>query len=179
MPDLVIPNLVKENLKVLFIGINPGTRSAAVGHHFAGRSNRFWKFLFESGLTPVKLTGELDYRMLDWDYGITNLVHRSTVTAAELSRKEMKEGAESLLLFILEYRPKIAAFLGKDIYRYCIRAAGIGHPEEFHWGLQTTGIVEGVTDFVLPNPSGLNRMPIGEQLEFYRELNRITANNRE
>jgi TDG/mug DNA glycosylase family protein len=174
MPDLVIPNLVKNDLKILFVGINPGMRSAAAGHHFAGRSNRFWKFLFESGLTPVKLSGELDYRMLDLDYGITNLVHRPTATAAELSREEMKEGARSLLLFILKYRPRMAVFLGKDIYRYYMREAGTGHPVEFHWGLQQAATVEGVTDFILPNPSGLNRMPIGEQLEFYRELNRIT-----
>jgi len=50
----VLPNLIKPDLKILFVGINPGTRSAEVGHHFAGRSNRFWKFLFESGLTPIK-----------------------------------------------------------------------------------------------------------------------------
>lgn len=173
MSDLLIPNLIKKDLKVLFIGINPGTRSAAVGHHFAGRSNRFWKFLFETGLTPVKLAGELDHRMLDFSYGITNLVHRSTATAAELSREEMKEGAKSLLLFILEYRPKVAAFLGKDIYPYYIRAANTSYPVEYHWGFQPEVIVPGVMNFVLPNPSGLNRMPIAEQLEIYQELNRI------
>lgn len=172
MSDPVIPNLVKNDLQILFIGINPGTRSAAVGHHFAGRSNRFWKFLFESGLTPVKLQGELDYRMLDYGFGITNLVHRSTATAAELSREEMKEGAKNLLLFILEYRPKVAAFLGKDIYRYYLRAAGMARAE-ISWGLQPGETVSGVTDFLLPNPSGLNRMPIQDQLAIYRELNHI------
>jgi TDG/mug DNA glycosylase family protein len=169
MPDLVIPNLVNHDLKILFVGINPGTRSAAVGHHFAGRSNRFWKFLYESGLTPMKLAGELDYRMLELGYGITNLVHRSTATAAELNREEMKEGAKNLLLFILEYRPKVAAFLGKDIYRYYARGAG-KELMEFQWGLQPGETVPGVIDFVLPNPSGLNRIPIPNQLEIYRML---------
>ena len=173
MAELVIPNLVRQDLKILFIGINPGTRSAAVRHHFAGRSNRFWKFLFESGLTPEKLSGELDQRMLEFGYGITNLVHRSTATAAELGREEMKEGARDLLLFIMEYRPKVAAFLGKDIYRYYTKAANIGHTREYDWGLQPVTPVQGVADFVLPNPSGLNRMPLGEQLEFYRGLQRI------
>jgi TDG/mug DNA glycosylase family protein len=173
--DLLIPNLIGNDLKVLFVGINPGTRSAQVGHHFAGRSTRFWKLLFEAGLTPVKLTGELDYRMLDFGYGITNIVHRSTATAAELSREEMKEGANSLLLFILEYRPKIAAFLGKDIYRYYTRAAGTGRSVDFHWGLQPAAMIQGVTDFLLPNPSGLNRMPFGTQLEIYRKLKELLS----
>jgi TDG/mug DNA glycosylase family protein len=175
MADLLIPNLVKKNLEILFVGINPGTRSAVVGHHFAGRSNRFWKFLFEAGLTPVKLSGELDHQMLEFGYGITNLVHRSTAKAAELSREEMKEGAQSLLLFILEYQPKVAAFLGKDIYRYYIRAANPKYPMKFHWGVQPGVTVRGVTDFVLPNPSGLNRIPIEEQLEIYRELKKIIS----
>lgn len=176
MSNPVIPNLVKKGLQILFVGINPGTRSAAVGHHFAGRSNRFWKFLLEAGLTPVKLSGDLDYRMLDYGFGITNLVHRSTATAAELSREEMKEGAKNLLLFILEYRPKVAAFLGKDIYRYYLRAVGM-RQAEVSWGLQPVETVPGVTDFLLPNPSGLNRMPIGDQLDIYRELNRIIHNS--
>jgi G:T/U-mismatch repair DNA glycosylase len=38
-------------LRVLFVGINPGVRSAITGHA-AGYSNRFWKLLFESGLLP-------------------------------------------------------------------------------------------------------------------------------
>ena len=35
----VLPDLIESDLKILFIGINPGTRSAEVGHHFAGRPN--------------------------------------------------------------------------------------------------------------------------------------------
>ena len=41
---------IRHGVRVLFVGINPGVRSATVGHHFAGPSNRFWKLLYESGL---------------------------------------------------------------------------------------------------------------------------------
>ena len=41
---------------VLFVGINPGVRSAKTGHHFAGYSNRFWKLLSDSRLAPVPIT---------------------------------------------------------------------------------------------------------------------------
>ncbi len=167
--DLVIPNLIQHDLKVLFVGINPGLRSAAVKHHFASRSNRFWKLLWESGLTPVKLSGELDQQMLDYGYGITNMVSRSTATAAEITKREFEEGSRRLRLFLHKYHPRIVAFLGKDIYRY------FSNNKKCNWGVQPVATIEGIIDFLVPNPSGLNRMPIPEQLEQYKELKRVIA----
>jgi TDG/mug DNA glycosylase family protein len=54
---------IRPSPRVLFVGINPGMRSEAIGHHFAGYSNRFWKLLFESGLVPVFLKSEDDDRL--------------------------------------------------------------------------------------------------------------------
>ena len=165
--DSGLPDLLKPDLKILFIGINPGTRSAEVGHHFAGRSNRFWKFLFESGLTPVKYDAFRDYELLDLGYGITNIVPRTTATAAELTPAELKEGALVLLGKIRKHKPRIAAYLGKVVYQY------LSGRKDFGWGRQEPALVSEVIDFVLPNPSGLNRMPIPEQLEMYQELRRV------
>jgi len=162
-----LPDLLKPDLKILFVGINPGTRSAEVGHHFAGRSNRFWKFLFESGLTPIKYDGFHDYELLDLGYGITNIAPRTTATAAELTPAELKEGALVLLEKIKESKPRIAAYLGKVVYQY------LSARKDFGWGCQEPALISEVIDFVLPNPSGLNRMPIPEQLEKYRELRRV------
>lgn len=169
-PALVLPNLLKEDLNILFIGINPGLRSAETGHHFAGRSNRFWKFLYESGLTPVKLEPTQDSQLLTLGFGITNIVPRATAAAAELTTDELKEGAIILKNILLEYRPKVAAYLGKVIYQY------LAGQNKCTWGIQENSIIPGVTDYVMPNPSGLNRMPIPEQLEYYRRLKRIFSN---
>jgi TDG/mug DNA glycosylase family protein len=163
----VLPHLLRDNLVVLFVGINPGLRSAAVGHHFAGRSNRFWRFLFDSGLTSERLRGEEDWRLLEWNFGVTNIVARPSAAAAELTPAEFKEGALLLLERIRKYRPRIVAYLGKDIYRH------LSNRQDLRWGLQTPGMVEGSVDFLLPNPSGLNRMPIPEQLAYYRELKKL------
>src|SRR5258707_12774558 len=76
--ELRLKDRIRPGLRVLFVGINPGVRSALIGHHFAGYSNRFWKLLHEAGLTPVLLRAEDDTRLLEWDYGITNLVPRPT-----------------------------------------------------------------------------------------------------
>lgn len=69
---------IAPGVRVLFVGINPGMRSAAIGHHFAGYSNRFWKLLYESGLVPERIGTEDDGRLKEWGFGITNLVARPT-----------------------------------------------------------------------------------------------------
>lgn len=164
MAEPVIPNLLKTDLKILFVGINPGTRSAELKHHFASPSNRFWRFLNDSGLTPTKFNPLEDYKLLELGFGITNIVSRTTATAAELSSAELKEGARVLRNTILQYRPQITAFLGKVIYQY------FSGNKKINWGRQERSVVKGVQDFVLPNPSGLNRIPFPEQLQFFREL---------
>ena len=47
--DKGLPDYIRPHMKILFVGINPGKRSAEVGHHYAGYSNRFWKLLYDSG----------------------------------------------------------------------------------------------------------------------------------
>lgn len=168
----VVPNLVKGNLLVLFVGINPGMRTASIGRHFAGHSNRFWKLLAVSGLTPYQLKAEQDAELLEMGFGITNIVARPTASAAELTGAEMKEGAGALKELVEYYRPKILACLGKDTYRY------YGNKRDFDWGKQEGSVVDGVIEVVLPNPSGLNRMPFEEQVRYYRELKAMVEENK-
>ena len=78
---------------MLFVGINPGIRSATIGHHFAGYSNRFWKLLFESGLVSEPIGTEDDNRLPEWGFGITNLVARPTPGIDTLRPAEYVTGA--------------------------------------------------------------------------------------
>src|SRR5256712_6254194 len=87
---------VRPPIRVLFVGINPGIRSAAIGHHFAGYSNRFWKLLFDSGLVPEPIGTEDDRRLPEWGYGITNLIPRATPGIDTLTREEYAAGERAL-----------------------------------------------------------------------------------
>jgi TDG/mug DNA glycosylase family protein len=165
--ESVLPDIIQPDLTILFVGINPGTKSGELGHHFAGHSNRFWKFLAESGLTPVKFDAFRDADLLKLNLGITNIADRVTTTAAELSPDELRRGAIILLQKLTEYHPQIAVYLGKIVYQYLSKTA------DFSWGQQPGQLIPGVIDFVMPNPSGLNRMPIPEQLEYYRKLREL------
>ena len=55
----VLPPLrdrIRPGVQVLFVGINPGIRSALTGHHFAGFSNRsVFRAMFQARKGPVAL----------------------------------------------------------------------------------------------------------------------------
>src|SRR2546423_11038352 len=88
-----IRDVVGAGLRVLFVGINPGLYSGAVGHHFARPGNRFWKTLYGAGFTPRLLGPFQERELLEHGLGITNLVERSTAGAADLSDPELRSGA--------------------------------------------------------------------------------------
>ncbi len=162
-----VPDIIAPNLKILFIGYNPGVRSAETGHHFAGYSNRFWKLLHHAGLTPYQLKPEEDQRILQYGYGITNIVARPSRTAAEITQEEYAAGREILRQKLAAYLPAIACFAGIGIYK---AFAGIKKPV---CGLQARSVVAAVTDFIVPSPSGLNRMIFAAQLSFYQQLHKL------
>jgi double-stranded uracil-DNA glycosylase len=50
-----VRDVIGPRLKILFVGINPGLYSGAVGHHFARPGNRFWPALHKAGFTDRQL----------------------------------------------------------------------------------------------------------------------------
>src|SRR5512132_675953 len=96
-PHANLPDYLQPGLHVLFVGINPGLRSAALGHHYAGHSNRFWKLLYESTLVPEQLSYREDSRLPEWGLGLTNLVPRATSSIESLTLGDYAAGRRVLL----------------------------------------------------------------------------------
>jgi len=159
---------VGPGLRVLFVGINPGIRSATIGHHFAGYSNRFWKLLFASGLIPEPIGAEDDARLLEWGYGITNLVPRPTPGIDTLRPEEYAAGLVVLRRKVRRLEPQVVAFVGVTLYRWILHATG-----PVSTGLQRE-LFEGARVFVLPNPSGRNaHFSYARMLAAFRRLRRV------
>lgn len=146
----VLPDLLEPGLSLVFCGINPGMRAASTGHHFEGRSNRFWRVLHLAGFTPEQVRPEDDHTLLRYGYGLTTVVPRATARAAELSRSEIELAGEAFQRKIEQYAPRYVAFLGKMAF------SAISGASNFEWGRQATPF-GGAHAWVLPNPSGLNR----------------------
>jgi double-stranded uracil-DNA glycosylase len=134
----------------VFVGINPGLWSGAVGHHFARPGNRFWKAVHGSGFTDRLLSPAEDASLLGWNLGVTNLVERTTATADELSGEELRLGAVRLGRRLEPLQPRFVAVLGIGAYR-----TGFGKPRAA-LGPQDDEDLGGPRLWVLPNPSGLN-----------------------
>ncbi len=144
-----VPDALAPGLDVVFVGINPGLYSGAVGHHFARPGNRFWKALHGSGFTEREWSPFDDLDLVTVGLGITNLVDRTTASAAELRADELRTGRDSLEAKIARYRPGVVAILGITAYR-----TGFDHAKA-ELGPQDDALA-GSAVWVLPNPSGLN-----------------------
>jgi len=136
-------------LDVLFVGINPSLRSAAVGHHFARPGNRFWPTLCAAGFTPRLLAPEEDGLLPSFGVGVVNIVSRPTRAASELTVAELRAGAAALEATVCDWAPRLVAPLGVVAYR-----TAFARPHAV-MDLQAQR-VSGRPVWVLPNPSGLN-----------------------
>lgn len=145
---------IQPGVLVLFIGINPGLRSAETGHHFAGHSNRFWKLLYDSKLVSQPLTFREDQRLPEWHLGLTNIIGRSSAGIDVLNPAEYRQGRAALERKIRHYRPPIVALLGITIFRMLF-SPGQGSSGSLNLGPTTTKLA-GAQIFILPNPSGRN-----------------------
>ena len=159
---------ITPGVRVLFVGINPGVRSALTGHHFAGFSNRFWKLLHESKLVPEPITYEDDDRLPGWGYGITNIVPRPTPGIDALKKGEFVRGRARLRAKVRRYTPAVVALVGVTVFRAMFpeRKGAVA------LGLQPERLGESAV-FVLPNPSGRNaNYSYAEMLAAFKALRR-------
>ena len=163
-----LPDYIRADMRVLFVGINPGLRSALLGHHFAGYSNRFWKLLYGAGLVPEPVTYLDDWRLPSWGLGLTNIVAKPSAGIHELTRRDYEAGRTLLLAKIERYRPPAVALLGLTLH-------SILFPDRRRRANPTPGLQEerllDAAVFLLPNPSGRNaHYSLQAMLNVYRTL---------
>ncbi|MCJ1323216.1 hypothetical protein MMC15_008570 [Xylographa vitiligo] len=162
-----LPNRLTDSLApsllVLFIGVNPGLRTASSGHAYAHPSNLFWKLLHSSGCTPRRCLPSEDHDLPHlYSLGHTNIVTRATKDAGQLSKVEMDEGVAVLEEKVRKWKPEAVCLVGKGIWESVWRVwKGRGiKKEEFRWGWQEERFAagegwSGARIFVATSTSGL------------------------
>lgn len=169
MPDL-LPTRPEHRLRLLFVGINPGLWTAATGTHFAHPGNRFYPALLRAGVItePIDPANGMDDaerdRLRERGIGITNVVHRATAKASELTNEELRDGGLELTALVERARPRVVAIAGITAYR-----AAFGRPKAVP-GRQPEDLA-GAELWVVPNPSGLNAHETVDSLaDAYRQV---------
>lgn len=159
-----VDDVIGPGLDVLFVGINPGLWSGAVGHHFAHPSSRFWKALHRSGFTPRLLSPFEEAELLRFGLGLTNLVETATAVARDLGDGQLREGGRRLAAKVVRHRPAWAAVLGVGAYRIAFdRPRTLVGPQPESIGAARL--------WVLPGPSGSNaHYPIDAAVEEFRRF---------
>ena len=90
-----VADITKQNLDIIFIGINPGYHSALTGHHYSGSGklsvfiifikynlgNHFWTCLYQSGILSEPITSDRDVEVLNNGVGLVNVVSRTTASS--------------------------------------------------------------------------------------------------
>lgn len=150
-----VPDLISDHVRLLFVGINPGLRTAAVQAHFAPRGNRFWPALYRAGITDHLIDASSGFTSDDRKYllrrgiGITNLVGRATAGADELTGAELISGRRKLDRMVEDFSPRVVAVLGITAYRDAFgqRRAAAGKQASPYRATEL---------WVVPNPSGRN-----------------------
>lgn len=167
----MLTDIITAHLNVIFCGINPGLKSSDDGHHFSGKSNRFWKVLHQSGFTPYEVEAVNDTSILDFGLGLTTAVARATSRADELSKEEFDDALDAFKAKITEYQPQYVAFLGKAAYK------AFSKKKEILWGLQPEDFC-GAKVWVLPNTSGLNRgFSLADLISYYSSFYQAMKNS--
>ncbi len=146
-----MPDLLKPDLDIVFVGINPGERSARLGHYYAGIGNQFWELLYESGLTPRKLSYHEDRLLLWYSIGLTDVVKRPSRSSSEISAQEFNRGRIDLERKLLKYDPRVVCFNGITGFSAFFGNAGRTRPglQNFHIG--RSGV------FLVPSTSSRNK----------------------
>eukprot|EP00731_Ephydatia_muelleri_P001750 Em0001g1750a len=105
---------MEERVALSVVYANPTNVQVVQGRMIVTRYAR--PCLYESGLIPRQLTYWEDAQCMDYGLGFTNIVPRTTRSADELSRKEMKEWSKVMIERMKELKPLVACFNGKAVY---------------------------------------------------------------
>ena len=141
----MLPDVLKPGLKIVFCGTAAGRKSAELGFYYAGNGNKFWKTLFETGLTPRLLMPSEFSELINWGIGLTDMVKDKSGMDNSLMRSDFNNSG--LVEKIKKYNPRYLCFNGKkaakEFYGY----------DYVEYGLQEKSVYD-TSIFIAPSTSG-------------------------
>lgn len=144
------PDILRPGLELVFIGINPGERSARERHYYGHPGNAFWRALSASTLVEGTV-GPADDRALParWGIGFTDVVKRVVTDSQQVGDAELRRAAPGLERRIGYARPRAVCFTSTRAFA----ALFPGGWTPGAWGDQRRELA-GARVWVMPSTSG-------------------------
>lgn len=147
MNIMILPDLLKQNLKIVFCGTAAGNKSAQRKAYYAGSGNLFYPTLASCGFTDRILKPHEFPELLDYGIGLTDLAKYHFGMDKDLRQEHFD--IKSFEGKILKHQPEFVCFNGKEAARAYFALKSTKHVT---YGLQINGI--GNTElYVAPSTS--------------------------
>jgi len=171
---MILPDLLKENLEIVFCGTAVSTKSKEVRAYYGNPTNKFWITLFESDLTPSLLKPHEYPKLLELNIGLTDLVKDQYGQDASL--KFQTTHALNLHKKIERFAPKLLAFTSKTAALQFLRHIPELKPQasRLQWGLQSYTLGRTAIT-VLPSTSGLATASFKKNCVHWLSLKKILS----
>jgi TDG/mug DNA glycosylase family protein len=157
----VLPDVLDFNLKIVFCGMAVENRSAQRSAYFAGVGNKFWRTLFEVGLTPNKLDPSEFKKLNAFGIGLTDLIKTEFGNDDAVNSKF--QDIQNLRSKIQTFQPRILAFNGKKSAEFFL-----GHKVDY--GFQKEKMSD-TKIYVLPSTSSAANGSWDES--YWREIGKL------
>src|ERR1700733_5918524 len=141
----VLPDLLEQNLKVVFCGTAVGKQSAERQAYYAGNGNKFWPILCSIGITNRQLEPSEYKSLLTFRVGLTDLAKEvsgsdANIKASDFDRTRLRQVIE-------DYKPFALAFTSKKAGQ-----SFFGGKRDYGQQPETIGTTR---IYILPSTSGL------------------------
>ncbi|HLP37050.1 mismatch-specific DNA-glycosylase [Lacibacter sp.] len=146
-----LPDLLIEDLDVVFCGTAAGDKSAELKAYYAGPGNQFYSIINSVGFTPIKLLPSQFPDLLNYRIGLTDIAKFAQGVDAKLKSSDFD--VMGFKEKIIKYQPKYVCFNGKEAARVFY---SLKQTKNIKYGIQTD-IIKKTKLFVAPSTSGSAR----------------------
>ena len=163
-----LPDLLAPGLDLVFVGINPGERSAELGHYYANPGNGFWPALSASPLVARTAGPEDDRVLLEAErIGFTDVVKRVITDSTEVRGDELRASEAAFRGRIAGVSPRAVCLTSSRAFDVLFPKVRIGGS----WGRQPVEL-EGAAVWVMPSTSG---RAVRHRAHVHRVLDELAA----
>ena len=144
----VLPDRLKSGLKLVFCGTAAGRQSALQQAYYAHGQNKFWKTLYEVGLTPSRFMPHEYEKLWELGIGLTDIAKYAYGMDHQLPKDALgREAVAALEARIRKVKPAILAFTSLNGGRKAMGASAVSGEQPERLGETRV--------FILPSPSPL------------------------